>query len=137
MNNLVEQLKRHEGIRLDPYRCTSNKLTIGIGRNLDDVGITEEEAEILLMNDLKRVDQQIKAHMPWTSELTQVRYEALMNFVFNVGIGTALKFQNAMEALKQSDYDTASAELLNSRWASQVGARSQEIANQIRTGEYQ
>jgi lysozyme len=61
----------------------------------------------------------------------------LINFVFNVGIGTALKFENAMEALKQSDYDTAAAELLDSRWSTQVGSRAQELATQIRTGNWQ
>lgn len=137
MENLVEQLKRHEGIRLKPYRCTSDKLTIGIGRNLEDVGITEDEAEALLINDLRRVDEQVKTYMPWATNLTQARYDALMNFVFNVGIGTALKFKNAMEALKQSDFDTAAAELLDSRWSTQVGSRAIELADQIKTGKYQ
>ena len=53
MSNLIEQLKRHEGKRLFPYHCTANKLTIAYGRNLDDVGVTEEEAELMLVNDVK------------------------------------------------------------------------------------
>ena len=119
------------------YHCTSNKLTIGVGRNLEDVGITEAEAKNLLMNDLARVDAQIEKLMPWATSLDPVRYEALMNFVFNVGIGTALKFENAMAALKASDFDTAAAELLDSRWSTQVGKRAEELALQIKTGFYQ
>ena len=137
MNQLIDQLIRHEGMELKPYRCTSNKLTIGIGRNLEDVGISEEEAKSLLMNDLKRVDTQLEQMMPWSQELDTVRYEGLMNFVFNVGIGTALKFVNAMAAIKEKDFDTGATELLNSRWAEQVGQRAIEVAEQIRTGEYQ
>ena len=137
MNQLIDQLIRHESMELKPYRCTSNKLTIGIGRNLEDVGISEEEAKSLLMNDLKRVDAQLEKMMPWSQELDTVRYEGLMNFVFNVGIGTALKFVNAMAAIKENDFDTGAAELLNSRWAEQVGQRAIEVAEQIRTGEYQ
>ena len=137
MNQLIDQLIRHESMELKPYRCTSNKLTIGIGRNLEDVGISEEEAKNLLMNDLKRVDTQLEKMMPWSQELDTVRYEGLMNFVFNVGIGTALKFVNAMAAIKEKDFDTGATELLNSRWAEQVGQRAIEVAEQIRTGEYQ
>lgn len=135
-SDLIEQIIRHEGLELKPYRCTSNKLTIGIGRNLDDVGITEDEAKYLLMNDLARIAKQVAKMMPWSADLSPPRYNALLNFVFNVGIGTALKFENAMAALKVSDFDTAAAELLNSRWSTQVGKRAQELAEQIRTGEY-
>jgi len=137
MEKLVDQLIRHESLELKPYKCTSDKLTIGIGRNLEDVGISEEEAKILLMNDLARVDAQLEKMMPWSSQLDTVRYEGLMNFVFNVGIGTALKFVNAMGQLKDGNYDMAATELLNSRWAKQVGQRAVEVAEQIRTGEYQ
>lgn len=135
-SDLIEQIIRHEGLELKPYRCTSNKLTIGIGRNLDDVGITEDEAKYLLMNDLARIAKQVAKMMPWSADLSPPRYNALLNFVFNVGIGTAMKFENAMAALKVSDFDTAAAELLNSRWSTQVGKRAQELAEQIRTGEY-
>jgi lysozyme len=137
MNQLVDQLIRHEGMELKPYKCTSDKLTIGIGRNLEDVGISEEEAKTLLMNDLARVDAQLEQMMPWSQELDAVRYEGLMNFVFNVGIGTASKFVNAMGQLKDGNYDMAATELLDSRWAKQVGQRAVEVAEQIRTGEYQ
>jgi lysozyme len=137
MQQILEQLEKHEGLELKPYRCTSEKLTIGIGRNLEDVGISKEEAYLLLENDVKNVDQQIKTYMPWATFLNPARYAALINFVFNVGIGTALKFENAMAALKASDFGTAAEELLNSRWAKQVGKRSTEISEQIRTGEWQ
>lgn len=137
MEQLLEQLIRHEGLELKPYKCTSDKLTIGVGRNLQDVGITKEEALLLLKNDVENVEQQLKHYMSWSENLDPVRRAALINFVFNVGIGTALKFENAMEALKQSDYDTAAAELLDSRWSTQVGSRAQELATQIRTGNWQ
>ena len=69
--------------------------------------------------------------------MVEPRQAALINFVFNVGIGTAEKFKNAMEALKQSDYDTAAREFLDSRWAKQVGKRAEQVTEQIRTGEWQ
>jgi len=137
MNKLVEQLKRHEGLRLKPYKCTADKWTIGVGRNLEDVGISEQEAEMLLQNDIQRATEQLVQRFPWTKELDEVRFSALINFTFNVGIGTVSKFKNAMGLLKQKNYDMAANEFLNSRWAKQVGYRATEVTEQIRTGEWQ
>lgn len=137
MTQLVEQLKRHEGLRLKPYLCTAGKLTIGIGRNIEDVGISEKEAEMLLSNDIQRVVTQLKQAFPWTLDLDEVRFAALINFTFNVGIGTVSKFVNAMALLKGRNYDMAAEEFLDSQWAKQVGKRAVEITEQIRTGEWQ
>jgi len=137
MTELIEQLKRHEGIKLTPYKCTSDKLTIGVGRNLEDVGISEAEAEILLQNDIQRAVTQLKERYPWTLELDEVRLAALINFTFNVGIGTVSKFVNAMALLKAKNYDMAADEFLQSRWAEQVGQRAVDVTEQIRTGEWQ
>jgi len=134
--SLIEQLKRHEGLKLKPYKCTADKLTIGVGRNLEDVGISEEEAEMLLQNDINRATKQILAEFPWTRELDEVRFSALINFTFNVGIGTVGKFVNAMALLKAGSYDIAADEFLQSRWAKQVGQRAIEVTEQIRTGEW-
>ncbi len=137
MTELIEQLKRHEGLRLKPYKCTADKLTIGIGRNLEDVGISEQEAEMLLQNDIQEAVNQLKERFPWTLELDEVRFAALINFTFNVGIGTVSKFKNAMALLKVKNYDMAADEFLQSRWAKQVGQRAIEVTDQIRTGEWQ
>ena len=134
--SLIEQLKRQEGLKLKPYKCTADKLTIGVGRNLEDVGISEEEAEMLLQNDINRATKQILAEFPWTRELDEVRFSALINFTFNVGIGTVGKFVNAMALLKAGSYDMAADEFLQSRWAKQVGQRAIEVTEQIRTGEW-
>ena len=134
--NLIEQLKRHEGLKLKPYKCTADKLTIGVGRNLEDVGISEEEAEMLLQNDIQRATVQIQREFPWTTQLDEVRFAALINFTFNVGIGTVGKFVNAMALLRDGNYDMAADEFLNSRWAKQVGQRAIDVTDQIRTGEW-
>jgi lysozyme len=137
VRELVKQLKRHEGLRLKPYKCTSNKTSIGVGRNLDDIGISEKEAEMLLLNDIEEAKRQLAAHFPWTADLDEVRLAALINFTFNVGIGTVSKFVNAMDLLKDGKFDMASEEFLQSRWANQVGQRAIDVTEQIRTGEWQ
>ena len=137
MKKLIDQLKSHEGLRLKPYKCTSGKLSIGVGRNLEDIGISEKEAEMLLLHDIEEAERQLTAHFPWTQDLDEVRLAALINFTFNVGIGTVSKFVNAMALLKEGSFDMASEEFLQSRWANQVGQRAIDVTEQIRTGEWQ
>ena len=137
MSKLIETLRRHEGVKNTLYKCTSDKWTIGVGRNLEDVGLSEEEIDMLLLNDIKRTKELMDDYIPWHNDLDEVRQEALINFVFNVGIGTAMKFKKAMAALEAYDYDTAAIEMMDSNWAKQVGNRAIEVTEMIRTGEYQ
>ena len=137
MSKLIEILKRHEGVKNTLYKCTSDKWTIGVGRNLEDVGLSEEEIDILLQNDITRTEELLDEYMSWWSDLDYIRQDAMINFVFNVGIGTAMKFKKAMTALEQGDYDVAADEMMDSNWSKQVGQRAVEVTEMIRTGEYQ
>ena len=136
MNKLIEQLKIHEGMKLKPYLCTSKKLTIGIGRNLDDVGISKEEAEMLLKNDIYEATNQLLNAFPWMATFSDVRISAMINFTFNVGIGTVKTFTKSIDALKKEDFNLAADMMLDSRWANQVGDRAIQITEQIRTGRW-
>ena len=96
-NKLIRQLKRHEGMRLKPYKCTAGKFTIGVGRNLDDVGISEDEAETLLRHDIITATRQLLNAFPWMGTLNDARIAAMINFTFNVGIGTVKKFKQTLD----------------------------------------
>lgn len=130
----LDQLTRHEGLKLKPYRDTVGKLTIGVGRNLDDVGISVDEAMLLLDNDLDKAEQELQARFPITRHMTGPRYYALVNMAFNLGITRLAKFQRMWQAIGDDDWDRAAAEALDSKWARQVGTRAQEIAEMMRRG---
>jgi len=136
MNKLIEQLKRHEGVKLKLYTCSAGKLTIGVGRNIQDNGITMEEAEYFLQNDIAEARSQLLHAFPWMDELNDARISAMINFTFNVGIGTVKKFEKALAALKEKNYDEAANQMMKSVWATQVGNRAIEVTEQIRTGEW-
>ena len=131
---MILQLKRHEGIRLEPYRCTADKLTIGVGRNLDDRGITEDEAEFLLFNDIGYVHDNLKKELPWFETLNDVRQRVLLDMAFNLGISGLLKFKNTLENIANGKYEKASRNMLASKWAAQVGQRSATLSRMMRTG---
>ena len=136
MNKLIEQLKIHEGVKLKPYKCTAGKLTIGVGKNIEDNGITLEEAEYLLQNDIAEARSQLLHAFPWMGELNDARISAMINFTFNVGIGTVKKFKNTLSYMQSGEWDKAADEMMDSRWARQVGNRAIEVTEQIRTGKW-
>ena len=131
---LFDQLKDFEGLELKPYRCTSNKLTIGLGRNLEDNGITEEEAYYLATNDLDSLMDELDRKIPWWDDLNDPRKRALLNLAYNVGTPTLMKFKKTLEHLKNGLYTEASEEVLQSRWADQVGRRATFISEVFKTG---
>ncbi len=131
---LIKLLITHEGLRLKPYRDSVGKLTIGVGRNLDDVGITEEEALYLLKNDIKRVLDFLKERLPYWNGLTETRKMALVDMCFNLGPGGFLSFKRMLAALERGDYEQAAREMLDSKWARQVGRRAEELAEMMREG---
>lgn len=135
-SDLHNQLTRHEGLRLKPYRCTSGKLTIGIGRNLDDSGISEREAELMLENDILKLFAVLPEKIDFFNELDKVRADILVNMAFNMGVNGLLKFKKMLTAIDDGYFTRAAAEMLDSKWAFQVGDRALELAEQMKTGEY-
>lgn len=131
---MLDQLREDEGFRSKPYRCTAGKLTIGYGRNLDDVGISKEEANVMLGEDVRGVIRQLNHALPWWSKLTFGRQEALVNMGFNLGVPRLLGFKNMLAALQRGDYAKAADEALDSLWAKQVGDRAKRVAKLIREG---
>ena len=136
MNRIKAQLVRHEGLRLKPYRCTAGKLTIGIGRNLDDCGISQSEAYIMLINDIMNCEKQLQAKIPDIyNGLDEVRKSVLLNMCFNLGISGLLGFKNTLEFIKVGDWERAANNMLVSRWAKQVGRRAIELSELMRKGK--
>ncbi len=131
---LQDLLIKHEGLKLKPYRDTAGKLTIGVGRNLDDVGITREEAMLLLGDDIARAQAGLDTEHPWWRSLDSVRQRALIDMTFNLGPGGLDEFALMLAGLRGGAYAEASREMLRSRWAQQVGSRASDLAEMIRTG---
>jgi len=130
---LIKQIQRHEGLRLKPYRCSAEKLSIGYGRNLDDVGISQSEACMLLSNDLHKCIKQCE-DLYCFDKLNDIRQNVLVNMCFNLGIHGLKKFVKFLRSLELDDYETASIEMLDSLWSKQVGKRAFELSDQIRLG---
>ena len=130
-NKLLKQLKRHEGFRSKPYRCSAGKLTIGYGRNLEDVGINQLEAERMLNGDIIKVYLKLIDLIPGFLLLGEPRQYALINMGFNLGVTGLLKFKKMLQAIQDGDFKKAAAEAKDSLWYKQVNIRAKEIIYQI------
>ncbi len=136
LERIKEQLVRHEGLRLKPYRCTADKLTIGIGRNLDDCGISQTEAYVLLENDIQNCEKKLLDEIPEIyNPLDEVRKSVLLNMCFNLGIGGLLGFNNTLAFIAAGDWERAANGMLASKWAKQVGRRAIELSEMMRKGK--
>lgn len=125
---LKDHIKEYEGLSNVLYKCTSNKVSIGYGRNLEDVGISKDEAEYLLKNDIDIALDEVSEHfdIPNLPEPAQI---VLVDMCFNMGISRLLNFRNMIKAMEQDDWDKAADELLDSKYAAQTKRRARMNAS--------
>lgn len=136
ITNLIDLLIDHEGVRHKPYKCTAGKLTIGVGRNLEDMGLSDDEIYYMLKNDIRRVDEELNNAFRFYKNLDPVRKDAMINMGFNLGIPRLRSFRMALKCMELGEYEEASMEFLDSLWAEQVGRRALDVSHMIKYGEY-
>ena len=120
---LIRLIEDHEGRRSHIYTDTVGKLTIGVGRNLTDRGLSDDEIDYLLANDIK-IAKSICIDLFGDAVFRQasaMRQHALISMAFNMGKPRLDGFVKMIAAIKAGDWDRAADEALNSRWASQTG----------------
>lgn len=148
----IQRLCVNEGLKLKPYYCPAGHLTIGIGRNLEGNPLTEEEkayighsvkegitndqAFYLCRNDLKKVRADLDKHLPWWRDLNADRQFVMIDLMYNLGLKTFMTFQKTLSSIAQGYYIRAAEQLLQSKYAKQVGIRAERNAYALRTGEW-
>ncbi len=133
--NLRDLLIKHEGLRLKPYKDSVGILTVGVGRNLERP-ISHDLAMFMLDEDIESSYKDVE-QFGWFSSLDSVRQDVIINMVFNLGITRFKGFKNTIQAISDGDYLKASQEMLDSKWANQVGHRAVELSMMMESGEYQ
>lgn len=128
------QLRVDEGWKSKPYKDTVGKLTAGCGRNLDDVGLHDDEIMLMLDNDLTAAEATARALFQSFDTLSDNRKAVLLNMALNLGQERLAGFHDFRAAIAAGDFDRASVAMLESRWATQVGARAQRLSKQIKEG---
>jgi|TARA_R110002126_G_scaffold51585_2_gene140923 lysozyme len=138
-NELIEMLKVHEGVETYAYKCSENKTTIGVGRNVDKnggLGLSDDEVDYLLQNDINRIILELDSEYSWYSDLDDVRQNAMIDISFNLGQTRLRAFKKALAAMSEGDWDEAADQFMDSRWSEQVGIRAKNLTEMIRSGAY-
>jgi lysozyme len=131
---LRAQLVIDEGVRAKPYRDSVGKVSIGRGRNLDDVGLRPDEIEYLFKNDFEQAIVDAKALFQSFDRLTPNRKSVLANMVFNLGRAKLAGFARLRAAVAAKDWAKAEEEMIDSLWALQVGKRADRLATLMKKG---
>ena len=155
--DLIDKLVVAEGLRLQVYKDTLGIDTIGIGRNLEDRGISKEEldwmdipsidhvyewgiteadAVYLATNDVQIVEEELVRAHPCVDRLDSVRQLILIDMAFNMGVPRLCKFKKMWAVVEAEDFPTAAKEMRDSRWANQVKGRATKLANAMHNGEF-
>ncbi len=145
ITDIYSQLRRDEGTRLFVYRDSRGFSTIGNGHNLDanplpfDVsnGITQEQCDQILCDDVERITAKLLSSIPWLSSLDAVRFGVFQNMAFNMGIGGIEEFHQALADTQAGRYTQASLDMQQSAWYNQVGNRAKRLCTQMSTGVWQ
>lgn len=127
VDELKDVLIEHEGLRLKPYRCTADKLTVGIGRNLEDVGISRDEAMYLLGNDIARVTSELDDRIPFWNNLSPNKQIVLASMAFQLGVNGLMQFKNMLAAVERGDDVAVAKEMRDSRWYTQTPNRVNDL----------
>jgi lysozyme len=136
ITDVASLIKANEGCKLFPYTDTVGKLTIGVGRNLTDCGISQEEAEALFTDDLDQATRNLEAGIPWTVNLDEVRKAVMLDLCFNMGLQSLLTFTTFLRLMATGDYAGAADDLAQTHYATQVGARAVQNCNLLRFGDW-
>ena len=131
MKSIEEQLIDHEGFEPKVYHCPAGKLTIGVGRNLEDKGITREEALYLLRNDIKECETDLRTIFDNFEVFDDIRKNVLIDMRFNLGPNRFRQFKKMMAAVRKKDFQQAAEEMKNSNWYRQVGKRAENLCEMM------
>jgi lysozyme len=135
LNTIDGLLALHEGRKLKPYVDTVGKVSIGIGRNLTDRGISEDECDRMFNRDIEDHTELLVNRLPWVTSLDNVRFAVMQDMVFNLG-RRLFQFKRTLKSIQEGRYDDAAKEMLQSRWSQQVGGRAVRLSKMMRSGEW-
>jgi len=137
---LLARVKASEGRKLDShgrhvlYKCPANRWTLGYGRNVEDRGISEVEAEGMLVRDILEAQQDAAALFPSWLTLDDVRRNVLTDMAYNMGISRLAKFKDLIAAVEARNWPAARAAIIDSAYYTQVGHRAERNASEMLTG---
>lgn len=133
LDKVKKRLIQEESMQLFPYKCSANKLTLGVGRNIEDRGISDVTAMQMLEEDIDLCVEELARNITWWEEAPDGIQEVLIDLCFNMGISRLMLFTKTLGYMGSGEMSKAADELLNSRYATMVPNRAKRNADIIRS----
>ena len=133
MKDIIEQLKIHEGYKPTVYKCTAGVDTIGVGFAIKDLYLSEEICDRILEEKLEALEERFEKKFDWfkTSPI-EVR-NVMLNMAYLLGFRGFCKFKKTISYLSEAEWESASEEMLDSKWAKQTPNRAKELSEIIKS----
>ena len=133
MKDIIEQLKIHEGYKSTVYKCTAGVHTIGIGFAIKDLNLSEEVCEMILTEKLEALEERFEKKFDWFHTSPVEVRNVMLNMAYQLGFAGFCKFKKTIAYLEEAEWEKASEEMLDSRWAKQTPNRAKELSEIIKS----
>ncbi len=133
MKDIIEQLKIHEGYKPAVYKCTAGVDTIGIGFAIKDLNLSEEVCELILTEKLEALEERFEKKFDWFQESPVEVRNVMLNMAYQLGFAGFCKFKKTIAYLEEAEWEKASEEMLDSKWAKQTPNRAKELSEIIKS----
>ena len=133
LQEIVNEIKIHEGFEPKVYKCTQGYDTIGYGFAIKDLIIDEDVADIILLKKLLTLLERIHIAFSWFKDVDDNAKNVVINMCYQLGLKGFSKFKKTIYYLETEQYEEAADEMLDSLWAKQTPARAKELSNKIRS----
>ena len=133
MKDIIEQLKIHEGYKPTVYKCTAGVDTIGVGFAIKDLNLSEEVCDLILAEKLEALEERFEKKFDWFQESPIEVRNVMLNMAYRLGFAGFCKFKKTIAYLEEAEWEKASEEMLDSRWAKQTPNRAKELSEIIKS----
>ena len=130
--SLIDNIKESEGFRSQVYQCTAAHDTIGFGFKISDLELDMDTAEEILVRKLEKLIRRVKNRFSWVNESPYEIQDVIYEMCYQMGVSGFSKFKKTIKYLADKNYDKASKEMLDSRWARQTSNRAIRLSNMVK-----
>ena len=130
--SLIDDIKKHEGFSPVVYKCTAGYDTIGYGKRIKYLKVTEEQSIEWLEEDLGHLHYVLADKYDWFLPAPEEVKDIVMNMNYQLGVSAFSKFKKTIQYIKVKDYKAASIEMLDSKWArDDTPNRAKELSDRM------
>ena len=133
LDDLLNDIKKHEGFKPRVYKCTEGYDTIGYGFAIKDLVIEKDVADLILMRKLHTLLQRVMVAFPWFESMPPEVKDVVLNMCYQLGLSGFSKFKKTIYLLETEQFEEASVEMLDSLWAKQTPNRAKELSERIKS----